>query len=297
MPKENKVVKREKRPPPGVTKKCTLCPREFRFQFNLDRHCKLKHDPDKTDKPKRKREKGPQQCDICGSVFTRSDSLLDHKRRVHEGVRKVHPAQICTCDVCGASFTRRTHLKEHFLVKHSNSKRPLACHLCEKSFIRARFLQMHLNRDHLKIKPYECQFCNKKFYSEFSAKNHTKLKICRPDRVKNLKCIHCEKRFQDANHLEMHMTAKHFGGAYKCVCGEVVAWSSSIAKHKRKCKDYQEYVAVNGEASKKLCNVIEVEYSDVFVENTAENNTGVSNTADKASEIDRSKESASKLDC
>lgn len=291
------MVKREKRPPPGVTKKCSFCPREFRYQFNLDRHCKLKHDPDKSDKPKPKREKQPQQCDICGSVFARSDSLLDHKRRVHEGVPRVHPEQISTCDVCEASFKRRTHLKEHILVKHSDSKLPLACNMCEKSFIRARFLQVHLNRDHLKLKPYECQFCKKKFYSEFSAKNHMKLKICRPDRVKNFKCIQCEKRFPDASHLEMHMTAKHFGGAYKCVCGEVVEWSSSVAKHKRKCKDYQEYVAVNGEVSKKLCNVIEVLYSDVLVENTAENDTVVTSTADEASEIGSSKESTSKLDC
>ncbi|XP_053407042.1 zinc finger and BTB domain-containing protein 41-like isoform X1 [Mercenaria mercenaria] len=270
---KNKVIQPEKRPPPGVKQKCTMCPREFTFQFNLDRHYKLAHDPDNPPKQKPKYHGPKQQCDICGSVFSRSDILLDHKRHIHQGVRRVRSVQRCTCDVCGTTFKRRTHLKEHILVQHSGSRLPHACNLCEQSFVRYRLLEAHMNRVHLKVKPFGCSFCNGKFISQASAERHMKMKICQSDRAKRFKCIQCEKKFSDSQGLEMHMTAIHFGGAYSCVCGEIVKWSSSVAKHKRRCKAYQEYVAANGEAEDKLCNIIEVSYDDVLLKNTDEHNS------------------------
>lgn len=70
------------------------------------------------------------------------------------------------------------------------------------------------------------------------------------------------------------MTAMHFGGAYRCVCGEVVRWSSSVAKHKRQCKSYQEYVEINGELMDKVCNIIEVQYSEEMHEQSSETECG-----------------------
>lgn len=269
----------EHKPPPGVKRKCTKCPKQYMFQFNLDRHYEIAHDPDKPKTPKCAKVRGKScQCDLCGSVFRRSDILRNHKKSVHEGIKKTRPTVICTCEVCGSVFKRSSHLKEHILVKHSGSTLPYPCSLCEQSFIRQRILDVHMNRHHLKLKPYSCSFCPKKFYSQQSADNHMALKVCQPGRVKRFKCIQCEKKFYDAQLLEMHMTALHFGGAYSCVCGDVVKWLSSVARHKRRCKAYQEYVKINGEVEDKMCNIIEVPYADVLLENTNETKEPLQNS-------------------
>jgi hypothetical protein len=79
----------------------------------------------------------------------------------------------------------------------------------------------------------------------------------------------------------MHMTAKHFGGAYSCVCGEVVQWSGSVAKHKRHCKAYQAYVESTGDVVDKVCNIIEVKFEDVLIGNDDGHGTVSSNDSSK----------------
>ncbi|XP_053407044.1 zinc finger protein 471-like isoform X3 [Mercenaria mercenaria] len=276
--KKPEVSKPErKEAPKGEKLKCSLCPKEYIHHFNLNRHYKIAHDPDNPPMPKvhhRKNEDTNYQCDICGAVLRRADTLKDHKLLVHEGIRRkkktVYKQEVSTCDICGSRHTTRSGLKEHILVKHSNKTLPHACNMCEKSFIRYRYLETHINRDHLGTKPFECSFCQKRFYSENSSKHHMDSKICQPDRVQPFKCIQCDKRYADQRGLETHMVAMHFGGAYSCVCGEVVRWEGSVAKHKRKCKLYQEYASVNGEKLDKVCNVIEVPYEEVLAENTNE---------------------------
>ena len=263
----------EKEPLTGAKWKCSLCPKEFTYQYTLNKHYKLCHDPDKPPKPKPRYKRLAQQCEICGKVFSRSDTLLDHKKQVHMGLPKKETVRISTCDKCGATYKRATHLREHMLVKHSNAKLPHPCKLCDKSFIRSRFLEIHINRDHMKVKPFKCNFCDKTFFSQFSVNKHMKSKICQTERKDKFQCLQCGVRYQTANSLEMHMTAKHFGGAYKCVCGEVIQWSGSVAKHKRNCKPYKEYIESTGNVEDKVCNVIEVNFKDVLIENNDNSDT------------------------
>lgn len=289
---ENKMTEPKRKKTASL--KCSMCSKQYRLQYNLDKHYELAHDPDKPLKPKRVNKPTKRQCDICGSVFNRSDILAEHKRSVHEGIRKVVPPVISTCEICGSTFKRKDHLREHVLVKHSSGKLPYPCKLCEKTFIRPGQREIHMNRDHLNVKPYYCKDCNKKFFAEQSLRKHVKSKVCQPDRVKGLKCIKCEKTFEKSGNLEMHMTAVHFGGAYSCVCGEVVKWSGSVAKHKRKCKAYQDFVAINGEVKDKVCNVIEVPYSYVLLENQDGNdsteNTQIENMSEEDTEQGTSKD-------
>lgn len=279
---ENKLTEPKRKKAADL--KCSMCPKQYRLQCHLDKHYELAHDPDKPAKPKQKKKPAKRQCDICGSVFNRSDILAEHKRSVHEGIRKVVPPVISTCEICGSTFKRKDHLREHALVKHSSEKLPYPCKLCEKTFIRPGQREIHMNRDHLNVKPYCCKDCNKKFFAEQSLRKHVKSKVCQPDRVKRLKCIKCEKTFENSGNLEMHMTAVHFGGAYRCVCGEVVKWSGSVAKHKRKCIAYQDFVAINGEVKDKVFNIIEVPYSYVLLENQAGNDSTKTHTEDTQNE-------------
>lgn len=254
------------------------------MQSNLDRHYILAHDPECPDTPEKpksmlypcKKFGRSCQCDICGAILGRPDSLQYHLKCVHKGMKNIKKTSrhTSTCEICGNVYSTRSGLSEHILVKHSDNVLPHTCSMCEKSFTRHRKLETHVNRDHLNTKPYRCSFCNKKYFSDFARKHHVNIKICQHGVVKPFKCIQCENTYSDRRNLEKHMTAMHFGGAYRCVCGEVVRWSSSVAKHKRQCKSYQEYVEINGELMDKVCNIIEVQYSEEMHEQSSESECG-----------------------
>lgn len=264
---------------PGFQLSCSECGKEFKMKRHLEKHYENKHvKADTAPKPARKRE-AAYQCAKCGAVFSRSDSLKNHNRYVHEGIRRKLKVRPCTCDICGAVFRRISSLSEHSLTKHSTEDLPFKCDLCEKSFVRLRFLESHKNRVHLHLKPYSCTNCNAKFYSSNGLRTHTRSHVCGGDEWKKFQCPHCPNKYRAASELEMHMTALHYGGAYSCVCGEVVKWAGSIAKHQRKCKTYQDYCAAVGEKEvNRMCNVIEVALNDVLSKGTTETVTESNNT-------------------
>ena len=57
-----------------------------------------------------------------------------------------------------------------------------SCSVCHISYqgkypsVRQRSLMNHIERVHLRIKAYECQFCNKKFHSKAQRASHVTLK-------------------------------------------------------------------------------------------------------------------------
>lgn len=201
-------------------------------------------------------------CDICGKTLKRSDGLLEHKMYVHGGMKKKRNTQRrYICEICGASYKSKYSLDEHNLIKHcEGAVLKYKCDQCPKSFYRNHLLQNHVNKEHLKERPFQCTICQKKFYSQYYLYKHVKAKVCQGPKFANITCMHCGVKYREKHQLEMHLVAKHYGGAFQCVCGFVVQWASSVTRHKRRCKVYQKYVAANGEAEK-VFNVIQVPYN------------------------------------
>ena len=130
----------------GATKLfiCDVCSREFTQNSNLIAHKRM-HSEDK-----------PFKCQVegCGMAFTWQNSLLRHRRGVHENVRPFG------CEICAKTFQRSSHLQQH-LRKHSG-ERPFKCDLCDKAFAQKGNLNLHM-RTHTKEQPYQCTVCTKSF--------------------------------------------------------------------------------------------------------------------------------------
>lgn len=127
------------------------------------------------------------QCHICGQIFSRPYSLVQHAR-IHTGVKEF------TCNLCAAQFTRKAHLDVH-LRRHSNVK-PFVCETCRRSFTKSSDLLRH-QRIHTDEKNYSCGVCAKQFRRSSDVLIHMRSHTGeRP-----YACAVCAKRF--AHHTSM----------------------------------------------------------------------------------------------
>ncbi|XP_023721890.1 zinc finger protein 260 isoform X8 [Cryptotermes secundus] len=168
---------------------CDVCKKEFTTPKRAAAHMRI-HTGER-----------PFHCEQCGNTFRIYQSLMVHRRVVHEG-RKVYgnkglfPCHICRkifstkhyrdehvrihtgerphiCKICGRAFTHGTSLVQHTAL-HSDI-RPYSCKLCEKAFRRRETLIIHI-RTHTGEKPYVCDICGRGFAQLTDMKKH-RLKI------------------------------------------------------------------------------------------------------------------------
>ncbi|XP_061177758.1 zinc finger protein 768-like [Saccostrea echinata] len=130
------------------------------------------------------------KCDVCGKAFSRSNTLVTHKR-IHTGDKPFK------CEICGRAFRQPGNLTRHRLT-HTTVK-PYVCPTCNKAFNRASNLHTHM-RTHTNYRPFICPFCGKGFHQKIDMKIHCYTHTGeRPHR-----CDICGKGFTLASTLNTH---------------------------------------------------------------------------------------------
>lgn len=104
-------------------------------------------------------------CNQCDMSFSRLQSVVRHKKTVHQRIRS-H-----ACTQCDKRFSTNRYLKLHLLA-HSG-ERQYACDQCDKKFILECSLKLHKQAIHQGIRPHKCEIRHKGFNSIAERKHHS----------------------------------------------------------------------------------------------------------------------------
>ena len=187
------------------TFQCSQCPKSCGGKNELERHMKT-HDTENVFK---------STCSFCEGKYKTEDSLKYHMKRAHTR-EKTH-----VCNICQRKFPFPYDLKQH---QATHETKPLAeyleCDKCPKKLKTKACLELH-KLMHLGIKPYKCDFCDKKFRQAAHKRTHQRL-IHEAAGVKAFKCNECPKYFTESRHRYIHQQA-HYKEPSQCdVCKKYV---------------------------------------------------------------------------
>lgn len=162
-------------------------------------------------------------CETCGKSF-HLESLL----RLHQ---KTH-LKCEQCPKCGKMF-KPSGLLRHLDKEHNikEKKGQLECNLCGYTAKRKWVLEAHMNRYHLKVKPFVCNICKKEFCGKIRLNEHmathSDTNICY--------CTVCGKKFANRVCLKLHFRMHTGETPYSCdICGEKFRTSSIMKTHRVK---------------------------------------------------------------
>ncbi|XP_068735134.1 zinc finger protein OZF-like [Montipora capricornis] len=157
-------------------------------------------------------------CDVCGKSFSRSNTLITHKR-IHTGDKPF------ICEQCGRAFRQPGNLTRHRLT-HTTVK-PYVCLQCNKAFNSASNLHTHM-RTHTNYKPFICDFCGKGFRDKSVMRIHRYTHTGeRPH-----KCDKCGRSFRQLIHLKLHLRTHSDMRLYHCeYCGKGFNQKGSLQAH------------------------------------------------------------------
>ncbi|KAJ0170631.1 hypothetical protein K1T71_014002 [Dendrolimus kikuchii] len=170
-------------------------------------------------------------CETCGKSF-HLESLLRLHQKTHSKSEE--------CAECGKMLKPSgllRHLEKVHNIKEPNSKKQyaqkgrLSCNECEYSAKRKWVLEAHVNRYHLKVKPFVCNICKKEFCGKSRLSEH----MATHSDSNTCYCSVCGKKFANKVCLKLHFRMHTGETPYACdICGEKFRTSSIMKTHRVK---------------------------------------------------------------
>lgn len=194
---------------------CTYCDKTYLNSEDLDNHMR-------THKKHR-----PFHCNQCDKKFAFKQGLERHE--LTHTADNPHK-----CNYCNETFATPSKLQRH-ITCHAGS-RPYPCKLCPRTFLLSHHLTRHL-RNHYNHKnkdleggEHKCDVCSMSFKRKFSLVNHSAIHS-----MVNLKCVICNKEFDDAQTVKDHITTHLSGLPFLCFkCDYSFENENDLLEHEQK---------------------------------------------------------------
>ncbi|XP_054728998.1 zinc finger protein ZFP2-like [Anastrepha obliqua] len=169
---------------------CEQCGATFNQSGNLKYHRRSKH-PTDAEQAAQDQLKERFECDVCKKLFHSRYTLKYHTLQLHTNEMKYE------CNVCDRRMAKKFMLDKHMLV-HSTDKMP--CEHCGKGFVRKFELEAHVRIVHMKLKPFECQYCSECFASRRTLRHHEYIHTGEKPYV----CDVCGQAYRQQTRLKNH---------------------------------------------------------------------------------------------
>ena len=138
-------------------------------------------------------------CDICGTCLKSKYYLEDHKKSVHEGLKRF------ACSYCGKLFASKSTLSGHIGRMHETVARKYKCDKCDFTCLEPNKLKIHEDAVHVKSVRYECHLCKYFSFRKTGLQNHIKVVH---EKYRPHKCDICDMAFTYKRDKVKHMS-KH----------------------------------------------------------------------------------------
>lgn len=176
---------------------------------------------------------------LCHQIFFSCCEYSLHHRDEHTKRRKGIRCQVCekpmsvdavqfpfNCETCGEGFHDENEYITHTAIGHVKLK-PFECNICHKRFTQQGGLMQHM-RMHTGDRPYPCNYCPKSFTQKSGLDQHLRIHT----KVKPYRCVICSKTFCQSVHLKQHMRTHTNVAPFQCgICEKRYKQSSHLNYH------------------------------------------------------------------
>ncbi|XP_063390836.1 gastrula zinc finger protein XlCGF26.1-like isoform X2 [Cydia fagiglandana] len=204
---------------------CKECPAIFNNEIEAKKHEKKAHKTGFT-------------CGDCGRTFPRNASFETHAQ--------MHAVR--TCRTCGVQFTNRACYREHRSKcepdakpdrdtvprnRRSNIRDPaqFTCDYCKKTYTSRPQLKNHILWIHMDVRPHQCQWCGKRFYTPARLAEHSVVHT----RERNFACDICGAKLVSKMAAVYHRRRHTGEKPYRCEdCGDCFISASRRSEHAKR---------------------------------------------------------------
>ncbi|BCR97021.1 C2H2-type zinc finger protein [Aspergillus luchuensis] len=160
-------------------------------------------------------------CETCPRYFNSWYACRQHMSDTgHWGVRY-------ECETCDDQFLTQWEVEEH-MDDNGHHAPKIPCETCGRKFYNQTSADQHMNAMDHWAPTWPCETCTQMFHTEGAAEQHMRAK----SHYKNY-CHPCNRRFDTANNLKMHLNSKiHRGQDVLCpFCNAAFTTATGAAHH------------------------------------------------------------------